>query len=216
LYHYTFLRRRIEMKDFVRSLLVFIVMTLLTGLVYPLAVTGISKIGLHQQAQGSMIASEGIVVGSSLIGQQFTSTKYFHGRPSALEKAYDAGNSGGSNSGPSNAKFLKEVSERVNKVREDNGLEPAVSVPADIVLASGSGLDPHISVEAAMLQIRRVAKTRRLPEMEVNNLLQRHVEVPLLGFIGQNRINVLLLNLALDELSLRNKRSMNQKTVKRG
>lgn len=204
------------MKDFVQSLLVFIVMTLLTGVVYPLAVTGISKIGFHQQAQGSMIASEGVVVGSSLIGQQFTSTKYFHGRPSALEKAYDASNSGGSNSGPSNAKFLKEVSERVNKVREDNGLESAVSVPADIVLASGSGLDPHISVEAAMLQIRRVAKTRGLPDIEVNNLVQRHVEKPLLGCIGQNRINVLPLNLALDELNLHYERSMNQKTVKRG
>jgi potassium-transporting ATPase KdpC subunit len=199
------------MKDFVRSLLVFIVMSLLTGIAYPLAVTGISRIGFHQQAQGSMVTSEGKIVGSSLIGQKFTSAKYFHGRPSALEKAYDASNSGGSNSGPSNAKFLKEVSERVNKVREDNGLKPAASVPADIVLASGSGLDPHISVEAATIQIRRVAKTRGLPESEVKDLVQGHVKAPLLGFIGQNHINVLQLNMALDELSLHYSRSIKQK-----
>jgi potassium-transporting ATPase KdpC subunit len=204
------------MKDFIRSLLVFIVMTLLTGVVYPLAVNGILKIVFHRQAQGSMIASEGIVVGSSLIGQHFTSAKYFQGRPSALEKAYDASNSGGSNMGPSNAKFLKEVSERVNKVREDNGLEPTISVPADMVLASGSGLDPHISVETAMLQVGRVAKTRGLPELEVNNLVQKHVQKPLLGFIGQDQVNVLLLNLALDELSMGYSRLINQKTDKRG
>jgi potassium-transporting ATPase KdpC subunit len=188
------------MKEFVRSLLIFIVMSLATGLVYPLVITGLSQAGFRQKAQGSLIVLDGKIKGSTLIGQQFADPGYFHGRPSATEKPYDAGNSGGSNLGPSNAKFLEEVSKRVEGIRKDNGLDPAGSVPADLVLASASGLDPHITYGAAMAQVRRVAKARGFPGEEVTNLVESRVEKPLFGFLGHKRINVLQLNMALDEL----------------
>ncbi len=188
------------MKESICALRVFIVLSLLTGVIYPFVITGMSRVEFRQQSRGNMITLQGRVVGSSLIGQQFTSAKYFHGRPSAQENAYDARNSGGSNWGPSNDKFLQAVGNRVRKVREDDGLGPLTSVPADTVLASGSGLDPHISAAAAILQIGRVAEARGFPEAVVKDLVQSHVETPLLGFLGQSYINVLRLNLALDEL----------------
>jgi potassium-transporting ATPase KdpC subunit len=188
------------MREFVRALIVFVVMSLLTGVAYPLVVTGLSQLVFPEKAQGSLVRAGGKTVGSSLIGQQFTSPKYFHSRPSALERPYDAGNSGGSNSGPSNRKFLEEVAGRIDKVRRENGLEPTASVPADMVLASGSGLDPHISFEAARIQVKRVAQARGLPEEAVKGVMQGLVETPLFGFIGQGRINVLRLNLTLDGL----------------
>ena len=187
------------MKEFLRSLFVFVFMSLLTGLAYPFIITEVAHIGpLKHKAQGSFIDQDGRIVGSSLIGQGFSSSKYFHGRPSALEKAYDASNSGGSNFGPSNKKFLDEVAKRAQKVRNENGLEPSVPVPGDLVLASASGLDPHISVDAAMVQAKRIAKARGFDESQVQEMVQRRIEEAFLGFIGQKRINVLQLNIDLD------------------
>jgi potassium-transporting ATPase KdpC subunit len=188
------------MREFVRALIVFVVMSFLTGLAYPLVITGLSQLAFREKAQGSLIRDSGRTVGSALIGQQFTSLKYFQPRPSALEKPYDAGNSGGSNSGPSNAKFLEEVAKRIDRFRRENGLEPSVPVPADMMLASGSGLDPDISLEAALMQVKRVARARGLQEEAVQGIVQKLVEAPLFGFIGRERINVLRLNLALDGL----------------
>ena len=188
------------MKELGRSLLMFLVMSLLTGIAYPYIITGLSQIEFKKQARGSLIESNGRTIGSSLVGQQFSGPGYFHGRPSALEKAYDASNSGGSNSGPSNTKFLAEVRSRVEKVRELNGLPPGSPVPADLVLASGSGLDPHISLEAAQLQAGRVARARLLDQSEVKALIEHHTEGSQFGFLGDNRVNVLLLNIALDNL----------------
>ena len=182
-------------------MLVLLAITLLTGAVYPLVITGISKAGFRQQAQGSLLKTDGKIVGSALVGQKFSSPRYFHGRPSALERAYDAGNSGGGNFGPSNAKFLEEVGVRIEAVRRDNGLDGTTSIPPDLVLASASGLDPHISVEAAMIQIKRVTNARKISESDVQDLMERLAEMPLLGFLGEKRINVLKLNLALDKLS---------------
>jgi potassium-transporting ATPase KdpC subunit len=192
------------MKDLLCSLLIFIFMSLLTGLAYPFIITGISDVTMPQKAKGSLIISSDKVIGSNLIGQAFSRPAYFHGRPSALDKAYDAGNSGGSNAGPSNGKFLENVKERIKEVRTENGLEPAAPVPADMVLASASGLDPHISVDAAMVQVERVAKERGFDKSQVQELVQKHIEDPILGFIGQKRLNVLQLNLDLDR-TLRDK-----------
>jgi len=194
------------MKELGRSIMMFVVMSLLTGIAYPYIITGLSQIEFKRQAQGSLVVSNDRILGSSLIGQQFSGPAYFHGRPSALEKAYDASNSGGSNSGPSNAKFLKEVESRVEKVRKENGLPPESPVPADLVLASGSGLDPHISAGAAMLQVKRVAKARHMSESEARSVVENHLEGPQFGFLGDDRVNVLLLNLALDELRLKRSR----------
>jgi potassium-transporting ATPase KdpC subunit len=193
------------MREFTRAMLIFVTMTVLLGLAYPFAITGVSQLLFPLKANGSIIVLDSRVVGSSLIGQNFSHPKYFHGRPSALEKAYDAGNSGGSNFGPSNAKFLEEVGKRIEKVRKENTLDPATPVPADFVLASASGLDPHISVEAAMLQVPRIAKTRGLQESEVQDALRKTAEGPLFGFLGYGRINVLRLNMSLDERRSRRK-----------
>jgi K+-transporting ATPase ATPase C chain len=191
------------MREFTRAILIFVTMTVLLGLAYPVAMTGISQLFFREKANGSLVVSDNRVVGSSMIGQNFSDPAYFHGRPSALEKPYDASNSGGTNFGPSNAKFLEKVGQRIEEVRKKNGLDLAVAVPADFVLASASGLDPHISVEAAMLQVPRVAKARGLAESEVEDIVAKHVESLLFGFLGSKRINVLRLNMALDELSRR-------------
>ena len=195
------------MKELTRSLFIFVIMSLLTGLAYPLVITGIAHLEFRKQANGSLITFNREIVGSSLIGQQFTSPAYFHGRPSALEKPYDASNSGGSNSGPSNAKFLGLVSERALKVREENSLPRNASIPADLVLASASGLDPHITPQAALIQVSRIAGARRLTEEQVQSLVERHIETSLLGFMGEDRVNVLALNLALDDLSRKHVRT---------
>lgn len=191
------------MREFTRAMLIFVTMTVLLGLAYPFAMTGISQLLFPQKANGSIVVLDNRVVGSSLIGQNFSHPNYFHGRPSALEKPYDAGNSGGTNFGPSNAKFLEEVGKRIEKVRKENTLDPGALVPADFVLASASGLDPHISVEAAMLQVPRIAKARGLQESEVQDALRKSAEGPLFGFLGDGRINVLRLNMSLDKKSRR-------------
>ena len=188
------------MRAFVRTLLLFILFSVVTGLAYPFLITGLSQLIFPHKANGSLIVVSGKIVGSNLIGQSFTSPKYFNGRPSAIEKPYDASNSGGSNFGPSNAKFLEEVGKRIGKVRQENSLNPGAPVPADLVLASGSGLDPDISLDAAMIQVPRVAKARNLPEAQVRETVEKLAETSFLGLAGQKRVNVVQLNLALDAL----------------
>ena len=186
------------MKDLLRSILIFVVMSLITGLVYPFIITEISNVLMTEKAEGSLIISKDKVIGSTLIGQQFSNVRYFHGRPSALEKPYDASNSGGSNLGPSNKKFLDDIGKRVQQARDENRLEPGASVPADMVLASASGLDPHISIETALLQMARVAHARSLPETEIKKAIASVAEGSYFG--GPRIVNVLKLNMAIDEL----------------
>lgn len=181
-----------------QAILAFCVFVILCGLIYPLFITALSQFLFPQKANGSIITLGNKTVGSGLIGQQFDSPKYFHGRPSGTEPAYNASSSAGSNLGPTNAQFLEEVRKRVEQVKNENGLSPDAPIPADLVLASASGLDPHISVESAMLQVRRIAKERRVLESEVEEMVRRHIEQPLLGIWGEPRVNVLKLNLALD------------------
>jgi K+-transporting ATPase ATPase C chain len=177
-------------------------MTFLTGIAYPLAVVGLAEAIFPLPAGGSLVYKNGEPVGSALIGQKFTSPAYFHGRPSAAgQSGYDAASSGGSNLGPTNRKLISTAQERIALVQKENGLKPQTPVPGDLVTASASGLDPHISPEAAFLQVPRVAGTRNLPEEEVRELVERRIERPQLGILGAPRVNVLLLNLALDELT---------------
>ncbi len=192
------------------AIVVLIALTLLTGLVYPLAMTGIARVIFPRQAQGSMIARDGRIVGSAFIGQTFAGDKYFHGRPSAttapdpkdpaktVAAPYNAANSGGSNLGPSNKALIDRVRADIGKLRRGN---PSAPVPADLVTTSASGLDPDISPAAAYFQVWRVAKARNLTENRVRRLVSDHIDDRFLGFLGEPRVNVLLLNLALDRLS---------------
>ncbi len=187
----------------VRSALVaLLVFTVLTGLVYPLAITGLALVIFPDQANGSLIRNEsGDVVGSRLMGQPFSGDAYFHSRPSAAGDGYDGSASSGSNLGPTSADLHASVAERVAAYREVNGLADDALVPVDAVTASASGLDPHISIANALLQLPRVAAVRGLSEDEVRTLVAEHTDGRSLGILGEPGVNVLELNLALDEVA---------------
>jgi potassium-transporting ATPase KdpC subunit len=194
------------------AILVLVVLTLITGLAYPLAMTGIAGAIFPTQAQGSLIEKDGKVIGSALIGQEWKEDKYFHGRPSAtlapdpadstktVSAPYNAANSGGSNLGPTSKALADRLKEDVEKLKAEN---PNASVPVDLVTTSGSGLDPDISPEAALFQVPRIAKARNLPENRVRQLVTDNTKGRLAGLLGEPRVNVLALNLALDSVTTR-------------
>ena len=192
------------------AVILLLLLTLITGLAYPLAMTAIAGAVFPKQAQGSLIEKDGKVVGSALIGQEFKDDKYFHGRPSAtlapdpadssktVPAPYNAANSGGSNLGPTSKALNDRVKEDVEKLKAEN---PDAAVPVDLVTTSGSGLDPDISPEAALFQVPRVAKARNMPEDRVKQLVTANTNGRFAGLLGEPRVNVLALNLALDGAS---------------
>jgi len=183
------------------ALLVTLVLAVVCCGVYPLVVFAIAQTFFRDKANGSLIAdANGTVRGSRLLGQGFTAEKYFHPRPSAAGNGYDAANSGGSNLGPTSQKLNDAIKERIAAYRKENGLKQAEPVPADAVMASGSGLDPHISVRNAELQVPRVAKARRIEAARVREMILTHTAGPDLGFLGESGVNVLELNLNLDRI----------------
>jgi K+-transporting ATPase ATPase C chain len=192
------------------AIVILVALTLITGLAYPLAMTGIAQAIFPKQAQGSLIERDGKVIGSALIGQEFKGDRYFHGRPSAttgpdpadptksVPTPYNASNSGGSNLGPTNKALIDRVQDDVGKLKAENS---SVPVPQDLVTTSASGLDPHISPAAALFQLPRVAQARNIPEARLRQLVEEHTELPLFGLLGEPRVGVLRLNLALDRLA---------------
>jgi K+-transporting ATPase ATPase C chain len=189
------------------ALVMLIALTIITGLIYPLAMTGVAGTLFPSQAEGSLIEKDGKVIGSTLIGQAFAEDKYFHGRPSATTgpdpadatkttaAPYNASNSMGANLGPTSKALADRLKEDVDKAKAENG---AAAVPVDLVTTSASGLDPHISPESALFQVPRVAKARNIGEDQLRRLVQEHAEDRLAGLLGEPRVNVLALNLALD------------------
>lgn len=183
------------------ALRLLIALSVLTGLLYPLTVTGLAQILLPFQANGSLVVKDGKVIGSRLIGQKFSSPEYFHGRPSAAgQNGYDGTSSGGLNLGPTNKQLIDSIAERVRTVRGQNGLKVDGPVPADLVTTSGSGLDPDISPASALLQARRVATARGLDSNVLRSLIEKQIIPKPFGLLGEARVNVLELNLAVDAL----------------
>ena len=193
-------------KQIISALRLAIVLTVVTGIVYPLAMTGVAQAVFPKQANGSLVYVNDKPVGSILLGQNFTAAKYFHSRPSSAgSDGYDASSSAGSNLGPTNKKLMDTVKDNLDKVRTENQLDAEAKVPSDMVLASGSGLDPDISPEAAYLQVGRVASERSLSEDKVRSLVASQVQGKTIGLLGEQRVNVLVLNMALDKEDLMDK-----------
>jgi K+-transporting ATPase ATPase C chain len=191
---------RTTLADLRTAVVAFVAVSLLTGLAYPFAMTGMSQGLFHRQANGSIVSRDGMPVGSSLVGQDFSDPRYFHGRPSAAgTDGYDASASSGSNLGPTSRALVDRIAQDVARIRAENGLASDARIPVDAVTASASGLDPHISPAYAALQVARVAHARGVAESAVRALVDRFTDGSTFGVLGEPRVNVLLLNLALDE-----------------
>jgi potassium-transporting ATPase KdpC subunit len=200
------------LKEIRPAIVLVVLLTVITGVVYPLAMTAIARALFPRQSQGSLVEREGRVVGSALIGQEFKGDGYFHGRPSAtvapdpgdstktVAAPYNAANSGGSNLGPTNRALVERVHGELEKLKQENA---SAEIPVDLATSSGSGLDPHISPAAAFFQVPRVAKARHMSENRLRELVDEHIEGRALGLLGEPRVNVLALNLALDREAAR-------------